>query len=120
MDTQTVVDKVLQHLWDQGECSYNESGCAYRGANGTKCALGILIPDELYHPDMEGLSFHQLCRKFDAVAYLPEICAIVPVGATLQDLHDGLFGVPNFRKTLSRRASHILADYNLACNLPKE
>lgn len=28
-------------------------GCAYRGPNGRKCAIGHLIPDELYSSGME-------------------------------------------------------------------
>lgn len=27
--------------------------CAYRGKEGTMCAVGCLIPDELYSPDLE-------------------------------------------------------------------
>ncbi len=32
----------------------NDQGCAYRGVNGTMCAVGCLIPDEMYDPLMEG------------------------------------------------------------------
>jgi len=28
--------------------------CLYRGPDGKKCAAGLLIPDELYNPKMEG------------------------------------------------------------------
>lgn len=34
--------------------SQGELICAYRGDNGLSCALGCLIPDEAYHPDIEG------------------------------------------------------------------
>jgi hypothetical protein len=30
--------------------------CAYRGENGTKCALGFFIPDDLYSENIEGTS----------------------------------------------------------------
>jgi hypothetical protein len=30
--------------------------CAYRGENGTKCALGFFIPDDLYSEEIEGKS----------------------------------------------------------------
>jgi hypothetical protein len=33
------------------------SQCAYRGDGGNKCAAGVLIPDELYDPMMEGQCF---------------------------------------------------------------
>lgn len=29
-------------------------GCAYRGVGGSRCAVGLLIPDEKYSSDMEG------------------------------------------------------------------
>lgn len=122
MDTQAVVDKVLTHLWDQGECSRDPlgMGCAYRGRNGTKCAIGILIPDNMYRPNMEGMSFHELCQRFDAVADLPEIQAIKQVGEVLQQLHDNLNGLPYFRKRLRNRAQDWLPDYGLTVNLPTE
>lgn len=33
-----------------------ERGCAYRGADGARCAVGCLIPDELYNLSMEQTS----------------------------------------------------------------
>ena len=30
------------------------SGCRYRGPDGKKCAIGHMIPDEHYRPEMEG------------------------------------------------------------------
>lgn len=45
------------NLLAQGRISTtNDIGCAYRGANGAKCALGWLIPDDKYYEDMEQLS----------------------------------------------------------------
>jgi hypothetical protein len=122
MNTQAVVDKILTHLWDQGRVSHDPlgMGCAYRGEDGTKCAIGILIPDDIYSPDMEGKSFHQLCRRYDVVADLPEIQAIKQVGEVLQQLHDNLHGMPDFRKRLRNRAQAWLSDYGLTVNLPTE
>lgn len=37
-----------------------ETRCQYRGEAGTKCAVGWLIPDDLYHPHMEGKSVLRL------------------------------------------------------------
>jgi hypothetical protein len=66
---QEVFDKVATHLLAQGKRSLlfldhePETGgkirrevCAYRGADGTKCAVGCLIPDEKYDPLIEGTS----------------------------------------------------------------
>lgn len=57
MDAQSIFDKVATHLFTQGVQSKNledtRQPCAYRGANGTSCAVGCLIPDELYEPWMD-------------------------------------------------------------------
>lgn len=37
--------------------------CAYRGADGRKCAIGHCIPDEAYDPKMEGhMAFDDIVR----------------------------------------------------------
>ena len=60
LNKQQVFDKVAAHLLAQGITSSkgHEVGgtCLYRGPNGTKCAVGCLIPDDLYSPNMEGKS----------------------------------------------------------------
>ena len=54
MTGQEIFDSVLAHLRKQGDASLNASGkCAYRGEGGTACAVGCLIPDELYDPRIE-------------------------------------------------------------------
>lgn len=58
MDRQEIFDKVAQHLITQGKpsASYDNEGikhCLYRGPDGTKCAVGCLIPDEEYSKDIE-------------------------------------------------------------------
>jgi hypothetical protein len=51
---QETFEKVSRHLFEQGRPSVESGTCLYRGPNGTKCAIGCLIPDELYVPDMDG------------------------------------------------------------------
>lgn len=129
MDTQAVVDKVLKHLWDQGRVSASSyaKGCAYRGNDGTKCAIGILIPEEVYLSEMEGKGFIALCSEFEEIADIPEIQALRvdhpmhgPLGKALQQLHDDLFLVQNFREKLRERAETCIRDYGLTVNLPQE
>lgn len=51
MNRQEIFDKVFTGLRSQGfERSFNKRSqrCKYRGDNGMKCAVGHLIPDELY------------------------------------------------------------------------
>lgn len=56
MNKQEIFNKVYYHLIAQGKPSYNsfEGVCAYRGVNGTSCAIGCLFPDELYDDSIEG------------------------------------------------------------------
>ncbi len=51
---QEVFDVVVAHLLTQNRQSLNyEGSCAYRGENGLKCAVGVLIADECYSPTLE-------------------------------------------------------------------
>lgn len=43
--------KSLKHINENDDIS--EITCAYRGVNGNKCAVGLLIPDSEYVPAME-------------------------------------------------------------------
>lgn len=54
MTAQEVFDKVVNHLYTQGRPAKEDGkSCRYRGPNGTKCAVGCLIPDDEYRPIME-------------------------------------------------------------------
>ena len=54
MTNQEIFTKVKNHLLQQKRRSVNKKGrCVYRGENGLKCAIGCLIPDELYDPDFD-------------------------------------------------------------------
>lgn len=61
MTDQEVFDIVAEHLLRQGEVALDsETGsCAYRGSDGRKCAIGVLIPDGSYKQELEGLSASQ-------------------------------------------------------------
>lgn len=59
MTLQEIYDKVVAHLRAQNARSRNGEFCAYRGASGQMCAIGCLIKDEHYTPELEGLPvFH--------------------------------------------------------------
>lgn len=74
MNNQEAFDKVVAHLVEQkvpssvtfhmtgpSEIDQPKAQCLYRGPNGLKCAIGCLIPDEMYFPKMdEGYSFFDL------------------------------------------------------------
>lgn len=49
MNNQEAAEKMAYHLGFQNKQSKDGNGnCLYRGPNELKCALGCLIPDELY------------------------------------------------------------------------
>ena len=57
MDKQEIFNYVIPALIAQGGQSVDGTGaCAYRGASGRKCAIGMLIKDEFYEPELEGTS----------------------------------------------------------------
>lgn len=53
MNNQEAFDKVCDHLMQMIVPSKEDGLCVYRGENGLKCAIGTLIPDELYFPSLE-------------------------------------------------------------------
>lgn len=54
MTLQEIYDAVVLHLATQGRPAMDEDGnCLYRGPGKTKCAVGCLIPDEMYDPVMD-------------------------------------------------------------------
>lgn len=57
MTLQEAFDKIYTGLrgqeWGQS-VSIQTASCAYRGAEGRKCAIGFLIPDDKYLPEMDG------------------------------------------------------------------
>lgn len=63
MGLQEMLDKATQNIITQGCQSLCENGCAYRGDNGTKCAVGHLISDEqiIKYNIKEGAAVHCLC-----------------------------------------------------------
>jgi hypothetical protein len=57
MTAQELFDKVSSHLLTQRRRSMSTEGmCMYRGCEGRMCAIGVLIPDDAYRPNMEGLA----------------------------------------------------------------
>ncbi len=61
MDKQEIFNKVATHMAEQGcrstlsDPEQPTASCAYRGDGGTKCAIGCLIPDNLYTKKLEGV-----------------------------------------------------------------
>ena len=63
---QEVFDFVSAHLFKQGKpAKDDETGlCEYRNSEGLCCAVGILIPQDDYKEDMEGIGLEELTNTF--------------------------------------------------------
>lgn len=84
---QEAFDKVLWHLIRMKKRSYNfDTGiCCYRAPNKSKCAIGCLIPDELYEPKFDNgqgvVGLRTVLRKVFSGKYIYEL-------TRLQEIHD--------------------------------
>ena len=88
---QEIFDYVTPLLFKQGERSMLEGGttCAYRGEDGMRCAVGFLIPDELYFDGLEGKSAMDvdITKLLNNVILTDDhLCLFL---TDLQDVHDG-------------------------------
>lgn len=68
MTPQEIFDTVAKHLFKQGcrsveDESLDDPACLYRGPEGRMCAVGVLIPDELYNTDLEYQNAAYLVEK---------------------------------------------------------
>ena len=76
MTKQEIFDTVAAHLLEQKEtCVIRTSSgtdfCAYRGDRGMMCAIGVLVPDNLYEQSMEGGPVYALLEEW------PEVCKAI-------------------------------------------
>lgn len=95
MEPITIFEIVEKHMLKQKKQSVNSGGmkCAYRGVDGLKCAVGCLIKDEFYRPDIEhGLSTTPAAQEAVAksLGYEKEQLPknILNLLCDLQDIHD--------------------------------
>lgn len=97
LNKQQVFDKVALHLLKQNARSLAKEAsggaaqgdCAYRGENGLMCAVGCLIPDDLYDPETEGTTASNIiaCDVRLQVLFEPEVASYFFLDK-LQNIHD--------------------------------
>jgi hypothetical protein len=120
MTNQEIFDKVVSHLLTQNARSMRQiqpgkmthEVCAYRGQDGTSCAIGCLIPDEIYTPNMEGWNLIHIMGEWPEVASLFE-GSDTNFLQSLQSVHDSYL-IGQWKQML-REVGH---EYRLI--LPKE
>jgi hypothetical protein len=68
-DPQEIYDRVRNHLLNQKKPAMSGEGfCAYRGNEGTMCAIGCLMDDSFYSERYEGCGVKELPEE--AISYL--------------------------------------------------
>lgn len=101
MQAQEIFDAVSKHLFNQGRRSMRLTSrrgmffCAYRGNNGLKCAVGALISDEIYNPDMDigyGNDIFSIIRLFNLPDWFRRNDLLLK---DLQNVHDNEFNWEN-------------------------
>lgn len=113
MTPQEIFDTVATHLFTQGKRAMdpNTDRCAYRTPDGKKCAIGCLIPDELYDQGMEGYSVSCLV---DAKFLLPSFFnRNLRLLSSLQSVHDGI-GCWSSKESLRAELAKVADIYNLS------
>jgi hypothetical protein len=81
---QEIFDIVYKGIIAQGGFSLTDGGCVYRAPNGRKCAAGHLLPDEAYHPGLEGMSWASVVRRHPSLAAIGSVDFVMH----LQSIHD--------------------------------
>lgn len=120
MTTQQVFDTVIEHLIKQGKQAKASTGhCSYRTTDGLKCAVGCLIPDELYNPILEGRSVEGI-RSITLRQYIyPTLYTFIDknfdILQDLQSLHDSdnAWDSNTFSKIGKSEIESIIKSFNL-------
>jgi hypothetical protein len=107
-----IYERVSAHLLTQRAVSEDDNGsCRLRSSDGRKCAIGSLIADDVYRPDIEGvgISYYRNARDgsllralyaSDVNAYDSEIAELL---IALEEVHDD-FSVDEWPRLLARLA----------------
>lgn len=117
MTDQEAFTTAARHLLNQGKKSvdlFDSCRCLYRDECGRKCAIGCLIPDDLYHVTMENLNVVELSSEFGSIKQLFEGLSINLL-EDLQSIHDRK-SISDWEKLLKMTAVH----FNLKWELESE
>jgi hypothetical protein len=119
-DFQDVFDKVATHLLKQGRrsLSHDTFGCVYRGKEGTKCAVGVLIDDEHYRSELERRDVSDtkvLCAVGNSMGV--SLMDMTPLHISflqaLQECHDFVTD-SHFEQEIKFKLRNVAANYELS------
>lgn len=103
MEAQEIFNIVARHLLKQWKKSIDGLGtCLYRSPDGSKCAIGCLMPDNLYRPEFEGRAITELPRVVLQAISKPSMTGFL---YNLQNLHDE-YAVETWPRQLRLFAEH--------------
>lgn len=110
MTAQEIFDTVAKHLLTQNQKCVKDMVCQYRH-NGLKCAVGCLISDEDYRPEIEGFNIETILQLEDKESNAYQILCKIGLIHTnllksLQFIHDYM-EVKSWKSELSKLASKL-------------
>ena len=114
LDTpQKVFDYVVKKVYEQG-CKSGTAGlCQYKDSQGNKCALGHLIPSNLYRKELENMILgKKFLSKIKSERFKGFIVANYELLLRLQAAHDGAWSI-EFRSSFLQRANSVAYDFIL-------
>lgn len=122
---QYTFDTIATHLLVQGQRSEARfpdldggmlNGCAYRGNNGLRCAVGFCISNEKYSPELEG----KICSNpYVLNAIDAQYCNDGFFLSALQQIHDGDSRMPDTHcvKAWPDKLRKFASRYNLDASI---
>lgn len=118
LSKQQAFEKAITGILTQGRISFSEPSCKYRGEDGDKCAIGWLIPDEIYDKKMEECG--TLTRTYPILKKTLNIVDDLKFYQKLQKLHDNFYAKNlkhnynfSFRKLFAESAKKLANDFKL-------
>ena len=118
----------MQIIYKKCRSFIKSEGCLYRGPNGTKCAVGALIPDELYKEEIEGWNINRFylgkCPKAGKYSAIVQHFSGIttPMLYLLQEVHDDEdnWDINGLNGKGVRRLFSIAKGYNLSDKLVRK
>jgi hypothetical protein len=112
---QKYFDIAVSGVLKQGNPSISNSGnCKYRGMNNDRCAIGWLIPDDMYNPKMEGFSINNLCDKYSFPDYIINNLTFFDRLQTCHDFNSEKVNNAEFIDAFKNDVKKLALKYNLS------
>lgn len=113
LTAQEAFDSVARHLLSMTHQSHDGERCRYLNLDGNRCAIGCLIPDDVYSNSMEGTSVFYLIDKFTEFMPWQSIRKLL---FALQNVHDDVtcWKGPHPRANMREQLGVVAKAFNLS------